>query len=212
MTQLVDSQALQAVSRTLQLSTPGAQETLFVDERLEQTIDVTPMVRRGLTLAGSEGVYSANIRNTHLGSEGNIVTVVNPWALGLTANPPFPGTIPLNQDLWIIGFDGITVSGDGAFDSAFFDIFVPGVSQAFGTATSNIVLAGFGNELELAGEFFLGVHSNSAQHMFSQRGIRVPRNSTFRWHTRNVGSTSPVYQINLLLGLFPAGLGQDGMA
>ena len=88
MSQLVDSQALQRVSKTLQLSTPGAQETLFIDERLEQTLDVMPMVRRGLTLAGSEGIYSANMRNTHSGSQGNVTSIVDPWNLGGSARPP----------------------------------------------------------------------------------------------------------------------------
>lgn len=212
MTQLVDSQALQSVSKTLRLSTPGSQETLFIDERLEQTIDVTPMVRRGLTLAGSEGVYSANIRNTHSGAQGNVVTVVNPWALGGAANPPFPPAIPTDQDLWITGFMAEIVSGTGEFESAFFDMFVPAVNQAFGTTSSNIVLAGYAAELALADTTFLIVHTNSAQMMYTGPGIRVPRNATLRWHTRNNGANAPVFQLDLLLGLFPSGLGQDGKA
>jgi len=111
MSQLVDSQALQKVAKTLQLSTVGAEETLFIDERLEQVLDVGALIRRGLTLAGTEGLYSANIRNTHSGSQGNVTTVIDVYNLGGVARPPFPESIPENQDLWLTGFMAEQVSG-----------------------------------------------------------------------------------------------------
>ncbi len=209
MSQLVDSQALQRVSRTLQLATPGAQETLFIDERLEQTIDVAPIVRRGLTLAGTEGLYTANIRNTHSGAQGNVSTEINPWALGGVARPPFPEVIPDNFDLWITGFMAETVSGPAFFASAFFDLFVPTTHQAFGTISSNILLSAWTAEATLAGTTFLTL---SAVELFTHAAVRVPRNATFRFHTRNNGANAPVYQLNLMLGLFPSSLGQDGFA
>ena len=211
MSQLVDSQALQRVSKTLQLSTPGAQETLFIDERLEQVIDVAAMVRRGLTLAGTEGLYTANIRNTHSGSEGNVVTVIDPWRLGGISKPPFPEVIPDNQDLWITGFNAQIVSGSAAeFDSAFFDLFVPATHQAFGTISTNIALAGWNTVNTLAGTAFLFMQAGNVGEIFAQAHIRVPRNATLRFHSRNTGATSPVFQLNLLLGLFPSSMGQDG--
>jgi len=210
LSQLVDSQALQRVSKTLQLSTTGAEETLFIDERLEQVVDVTPMIRRGLTLAGSEGVYSANMRNTHSGSQGNVVSIVDVWNLGGSARPPFPASIPDNLDLWITGFAAEVVSGDGFFDDGFFDLFIPTVNQAFGTVTTNILLVGWDTEKPLAGTNFLT--PLGTQIYWSKIGVRVPRNATFRFHTKNNGANSPVYQLNLLLGLFPSSMGQDGFA
>lgn len=211
MSQLVDSQALQTVSKTLQLSTPGAEETLFIDERLEQVLDVGPLIRRGLTLAGTEGLYTANIRNTHSGAEGNVANVVDPWNLGGSARPPFPGRIPLNQDLWITGFSAEVVSGgSGEFDEAFFDLFIPTTHQAFGTVTTNIVLAGWISSSSLAGTVHLTKRGSQTIAIYSEIKLRVPRDATFRFHTRNVGATAPVFQLNLLLGLFPSSLGQDG--
>ena len=210
MSQLVDSQALQRVSKTLQLSTPGAQETLFIDERLEQVLDVGAIVRRGLTLAGTEGLYTANIRNTHSGSQGNVATIIDPWNLGGVARPPFPTSIPDNQDLWILGFHPEVVSGVGDFDSAFFDLFVPTTHQAFGTISTNIVLATWTEAGSMAGGTFL-FGSSSSVTVFTNVALRVPRNATFRWHTRNNGANSPVFQLNLMLGLFPSAMGQDGV-
>jgi len=209
--QLVDSQALQAVSKSLQLSTPGSQETLFIDERLEQILDVGPLIRRGLTLAGTEGLYTANIRNTHGGVEGNVATVINPWELGGVARPPFPEFIPKNLDLWLIGFCAELVTGSGDFGAAFLDLQVPTTHQAFGTITTNIILAGWNEEQSLAGVTMLMHDSpNNALDLFTKINLRVPRDATIRWHTRNIGATSPVFQVNLMLGLFAAGMGQDG--
>lgn len=210
MSQLVDSQALQRVSKTLQLSTPGAEETLFIDERLEQVLDVGPIIRRGLTLAGTEGLYTANIRNTHSGSQGNVVTVIDPWSLGGVARPPFPGSIPNNLDLWITGFMMEIVSGTNEFDSGFFDLFVPTTHQAFGTISTNIVLGTWLGQITLAGVAFGKAFPATAN--FHKMGLRVPRNATFRFHTRNTGANSPVFQLDLMLGLFPSSMGQDGVS
>lgn len=210
MSQLVDSQALQRVSKTLQLSTPGAQETLFIDERLEQVLDVTPMVRRGLTLAGTEGLYTANMRNTHGGSAGNVTSVVDPWNLGGSARPPFPETIPTNQDLWLTGFNAVVVSGDGQFASGFLDLQVPTEHQAFGTITTNILLGGWIAEDSLAGVQVLISSAGQEVFLFNHARLRIPRLATLRFHTRNNGANSPVFQLSLMLGLFPSSLGQDG--
>jgi len=210
--QLVDSQALQRVSKTLQLSTPGAQETLFIDERLEQVIDVAPMVRRGLTLAGSEGIYTANIRNTHSGSQGNVTTIVDPWNLGGLARPPFPPVIPDNLDLWITGFNAEVVSGNGFFSSGRFDLFVPTTHQAFGTVTTNITLVGWSDEESLQNNAFLVPFDGESIGVWTFVRIRVPRLATFRFHTFNNGANAPVYQLDMLLGLFPSSMGQDGFA
>lgn len=211
MAQDVDSAALSWVAKALRLSTHGSQRTIFIDERLEQTLDIGPLVRRGLTHGAAEGLYSANIRNTHSGAEGNVATVVDPWELGIAAKQPFPTPIPAVLDLWLIGFNAINVSTPAVFDSAFFDLAMPVVAQAFGTATTNVTVAGWGGEKTLAGTVHLIVHSNSPQLIFTRPAIRVPRAATFRFHTRNVGATAPVYQLNMLLGLFPAALGQDAV-
>jgi len=210
MSQLVDSQALQRVSKILQLSTAGAEETLFIDERLEQVVDVSPMIRRGLTLAATEGLYSANIRNTHGGSQGNVSTVLDVYNLGGSARPPFPTSIPLDLDLWLTGFNAEVVSGSGQFASGFLDLNIPTVNQAFGTVTTNITLAGYNSEPSLAGTNFLGFGATVP--LWTSARVRILRGATIRWHTRNTGANSPVFQVNLLLGLFPASLGQDAFA
>jgi len=208
--QLVDSQALQKVSKTLQLSTPGAQETLFTDERLEQVLDVGAIVRRGLTLAGTEGLYTANMRNIHSGSQGNVTSIIDPWNLGGSARAPFPTSIPDHLDLWITGIMAETVSGGGQFLNGFFDLFVPTTHQAFGTISSNIALAAWKDEEDVQSTAFLVPTIGSLAGFYAQPNVRVPRNATFRFHTLNNGANSPVFQCNLLLGLFPSGMGQDG--
>ena len=212
MSQLVDSQALQRVSKTLQLSTPGAQETLFIDERLEQVVDVSPMIRRGLTLAGTEGLYSANVRTTHSGSQGNVSTSIDVYNLGGTARPPFPASIPDNLDLWLTGFSAENVSGPTFFDTGFLDMLITTEQQAFGTVTTNIQLGGWVTEKSFAGVALLVGQQSVGFGMFFGARIRIPRNAILRFHTRNNGANSPVYQLNLLLGLFPSSLGQDGWA
>lgn len=209
MTQEVDSAALHRVAKTLQLSTPGQEQTLFIDERLEQTLDVAPIIRRGLTLANTEGLYSGNLRNTHTGSAAVVVTTLDPWSLAGAETPPFPAEIPTNLDLWLLGFSAKNVSGAGNLDSAFFDLANPSTNRAFGTGGS-LVLAGYTGEFACAGANLLISHGNSLQNMYWMQGLRIIRNATFRFHTLNVGATSPIYDLDVYMGLFPSALGQDG--
>ena len=170
------------------------------------------MVRRGLTLAGTEGLYSASLRNTHGGSQGNVTTIIDVYNLGVLALPPFPTEIPENMDFWITGLSAEVVSGTGFFGNAFFDLSVSALNNAFGTFSTNIALAGWRAEVTLGGPTLLVPETGTARGLYTPCRVRVPRNATLRFHTRNNGANSPVYQCNLLIGLFPSSMGQDGFA
>ncbi len=209
--QEIDSSVLSRVSKVLQLSTPGSEITEFQDEVLQQTLDVGPIARRGLTLTLTEGIYGASILNTHTGVQATITTIVDPWNLAGAETAPFPAAIPESMDLWLLMASAFTGTGGGSFDSADLTLIVPARNRAFGAAGSvGMRIMGLNSEIALVGGNFLS-QNTTPEGIPLRIGMRVPRGATIRWRTRNGGATSPTFQVDMFLGLFPASLGQDGL-
>ena len=209
--QEVDSQALQLVARALRLSTGGSQLTQFQDELLQQSIDVGAVVRRGLTLAGTEGIHGASITNTHAAA-GNETTTIAPFNLDGLQNAPFPAEIPTFFDFWVLWACPVTLSGAGVFNGMDASILTPAANEAFGGTGSTAARFGlWSDEITFTGIGSFPVSATGAGDAAwtnPQRvGMRVPRGGTLRIRTRAEGAA--VYRLDLIVGLFPIGMGQD---
>lgn len=208
--QPVDSQVLHLVSKALRLASAGAQETFFDDATLNQTFDVTGVARRGLTLASTTGIHGASIINTHAVANTQSNTV-DPWALAAAAVAPFPAAIPDYLDLWILWASAFTSAGAGAFTGADFTMLIPAANEAFGAGGSvGMRLATFTSELAIGGTIGSQLsQSTTGAGIPARLGTRIPRNGTLRF--RSVSTGAATYRLDMFLGLFPIGMGQDGL-
>lgn len=218
--QEVDSAALTRVSKVLQLSTTGAELTEFQDELLQQVLDVAPMVRRGLTLDISGGIYTATILNTHVGSD-TITTDVNPYVPATTfVGNGFPAEVSDAFDVWLLGLHAQNITAPGDFGGGFFGIITGTLGMAWRNEAGSIAMvqvidlwkqetSGTGNLVVLTAEF-----AAPAATGFIKLPMRIRRSADvrFRFETVKSGVGAGTYKVFLTLGLFPAGLGQDVVA
>lgn len=211
MVKRIDSDAMGVITRSLGLSGGGSQVTELLDETVDQTLDITQLVRRGRTLAASEGVFGASILNEHTGAQATIATTVDPWNLAGSEVAPFPAAISRAFDLWLLYISAFTSSGPGSFDSADITVLIPATNRAFGAAgATGMRVVAYNAEIALVGGTMLSQSSDPIG-IPQRAGLRIPRNATLRWRTRNGGATSPKFQVDMFLGLYPIALGQDAL-
>lgn len=198
----IDSAVLQSIARSLRLFGSGSPETEYDDGVLQQVLDVGPLIRRGGALGPTEGLWTAGIVNTHAAADSQS-TSVNPYAIVAPASG-FPSPIPEGSDVWIWGFSAnlnVGVAGSG-----FLGVNYPTTRAAFGVTSSQQVVFMFNGDVLVAGVTFAlpvpGYHVD--------RAVRVPRGTTIRWDTTSAAAGQAIGRF--IIGVFPAGLGQDGVA
>lgn len=211
--QEVDSQALQLVSRALRLSTPGAQRTDFTDEQLIQVLDVSALVRRGLALAETAGVFDAVLSNVHAAA-GTLTSTVNPYQAGAAAIAPFPAAVPDDMEAWLLGASCEQIGGSGTFKGALY-LNPDDSSQGFGINDSGVPVVrsnakplAFWDSMVTASQT---IGLEGGQRAFQKIGLRLPRmrqaGSGLIW--ASVASAATTFDCQLWIGLFPIGMGQD---
>lgn len=210
----VDSQALGLVNRALGLTGSGAPLTEFLDGQLDQTLNVTPIVRRGRTLAGSSGIFMGVLRNNHAGADSQ-TSVISPYNVPTGAIAPYPEVMGRGFDIWLLKAQAEQIAGAGTFSGALF-VTLRG-QQGFGideagaavVRDSVMLLAFWDTVVTEAREFGLLGGQFPLQHV----GIRLPRSTAaapgteLTWATTS--SAAAVFDVQLWLGVFPIALGQD---
>lgn len=218
--QEVDSDALKFVSKILRLSGTGSQETNFQDEVLQQTLDVLALVRRAGTPVLSTGIFTATILNTHVGSD-TINTDVNPYSPGTTfVGNGYPAEVPANLDVWLLHAHAQGITGTGDFGGGQLSTIMDALGMGWRNEANAIAMLqpimSWDVERTEGSLVFLYSNQNDVL-LFSGRrsgGIRIPRHADtrIRFTTVKNGAGAGTFKAFLTLGLFPAGLGQDGTA
>jgi len=214
MTKKVDSQALGILNKALGLTGAGSPVTELADGVVDQTLDVGPIVRRSRTLGVSEGIFTALLLNEHAGA-GTLSNEINPYEAGALARAPFPSPVPQNFDLWLLSATLQRESGTGSQLSALFINHSPS-QLAFtrddgGSAFTDTPLMPV-----MSWDTLITVSQNNARTAGVSNtgpghiGIRLPRNIVgIRFVS--VASAIADYQCMMTIGMFPVGLGQDGL-
>lgn len=208
----IDSDALGELQRSLGLTGQGAQVTELNDGTVDQVMAINEVARRGRTLAATSGIFTPTMRTNHSGATDENV-IVDPYNVGTTGVvAPYPAVMPLQFDVWLMGASIRQVSGAGTLtatlslvqgtrqagwglDEAGAQVLVAQpIRLAFWNAVSN-VLTKFGT---LQGP--LGPHWSGP--------VRLNRfGMDLRFDARS--SEAAAFDCQLILGVFPAGLGQD---
>lgn len=215
MPKLIDSQALGPLQKTLGLAGVGAGETELLDGVVDQVIDVGPIVRRGRTLAGTEGIFRAVLRNQHL----DIQTLATSWqpyessTVGLVA--PYPSPVPAGLDVWLLGATVERAAGAGSITDCNLQLtnvqlgFAQNDLGAAVTPTTVYHLA-FWNSLNTTGSTPFALTETRLP--YKTLNMRIPRKGAIAspFIVFESTSTATVHvDVLMLIGVFPSALGQD---
>lgn len=207
----LDSQALQELNRILG-SAGGSGLTEIDDRVVNLVLDILPVVRRSRTVSGSGGIFTARLANVHAAADAQTQTV-DPYGLTGTAQAGFPRPVPDGFDVWLLGLTG-TATVDALISTtvpAWCFLQYPSTATAIGTvgAVSRVVKAFNGQTTFSGGARILHDSVGGVNAAFGPpRPIRLPRGTLIGWNSTSL--LAGTLQLNVVLGLFPAGLGQDG--
>lgn len=209
----VKSQALGDVARALGLTGTGAGITEFLDGTLEQVVDVAPMVRRGQTLASSQGLFVGLMQNVHAVQDGQL-SQINPYEPGAAAIPPYPTTIARDQELWLLAASCARVAGGGTI-AAELNVQYQDVAQGFGINQAGTPVVAAAHEIGCAWWDALTTITERAildqSGVFQKVALRLQRSPGMLLSFRTVSSEAATFNCAMILGLFPISLGQDAI-
>lgn len=207
----VDGPALATIREALGLTGAGAQITEYPDGIVEQVLDIAPLIRRGRTTNQSSGLFSAIMANVHAGA-GTLDLAIDPYNFVPNARSGWPQPVPPGFDVWLLRAGAFQLAAAAVVDAMLYVAYPElqvaygayatygsaQVIQAYNTAALGAVTVYGTSYLRALGT---GVIGNRIQ-------TRLPRGSTLGWQS-NAGGIGTAAMF-LVLGLFPAGLGQDG--
>ena len=214
MVRRIDSDALDVLTKAMGLTGPGSQATELLDGTVEQNLNVVPIVRRGRTQAGKEGLYTATIRNSHTGA-ATVTSPVLPYAVPTVGIiPPYPDPVGPEFDIWLLQASIRQVSGAGTI-LATLSIRYPG-QQGWGLRAGT-VFVGVAQAHRLAlwdtlisdGTNFAVLAGSGQPSAFPR--TRIPRGGATELIFASVSSETAAFDCQMVLGLFPVSLGQDGL-
>lgn len=189
------------------------------DAVVQQTLDMVPFVRRGGAIQAFDGIFTGTIENDHVGPGATSVTTdIDPYNAGGSAFAPFPAEVSREFDVWILGGSAVVSAGAQSITDGFMALISPVAANGFATGGSQIsflqLLQTFDNVFVFGtGQAFL---AKAASLEPSDSGtilatsipaLRVPRGYQIRFSTTAPGVSTYIAQ--MLIGLFPVGLGQD---
>lgn len=208
-----DSPGLREMARVLQLSTGSPQEVDLQDSIVQQSIGLNPFLRRGLTPAGSLGLFTATILNEHLGTD-TITNDVDPYtpATAFIGNG-YPAVVPANLDVWLLAAHAQNVTAPGDFTGGLLGVLSATGAMGWRNEAASIAMVQmyqlFNVEITFGNVVALGI--NSVGDVIMKGPVRLRRGQdSIRFSTVKTGAGAGSYKAFLTLGVFPAGMGQDG--
>lgn len=213
MAKKIKSDALWLMNRVLGIAGPGAPITEITDGTLEQVIDVTPVIRRSLTLAGTQGLFGALMENVHPVGNEQIVTTVNPYQVPIGVQAPYPDPVGPDFDIWVVGCSALRASGGGSFQGM---LEMQSTNTGWGvddqgaavTGDTGQPLAFFDGFVTALGRSF-GITMDTRNRPYVPLNFRIPTGGQAQLLFRSFSNSPSTWRLHLWLGLFPVSLGQD---
>lgn len=214
----VDSQALEGLNRALGLAGPGSGQTDLEDGELIQTIDTQGIIRRSRGIASTSGGWFTGImENVHTSGSTNKSTRINIYTT--VFQPPLPAAgqiIPQGYDWWLIGAglkgtsgtasnftDGALLLDCGGGLTGFFE----DDSSATTPAQEAIIPLVRWDDLVTIGGSVIGLREDG--NVWTPINLRIPQHVTPILDFVSTATNAVTVRCNLIVGLFPAQLGQD---
>jgi hypothetical protein len=225
----ISSQSLEPMLRALQMSGQQSQETELHDGTVDQIVSVNEIARRGGTPAGSSGIFRGLLENVHAGSDSKTsgYTLYAPTGNPSLIIPPLPDPMPNNLEWWILAASVQRTAGTGFLGTA--ALTLNNLLQGWGVNDSGaqvaanrpLILANWSGQIATGsivyGGNWDGTSGNVPGPAHARIGIRVPVGGAFgssptvQFFSTEVGAVATTFTCTILMGLFPPGLGQDGL-
>lgn len=193
---------------------PASQETVVDTSSVSLTFPIVPdIARRSLSSQPTGGWFQGVLENVHSSADDELSSI-DPYLAAADAVPPYPTAISNDFDVWILSIALRRSSGSGGLTGALISINPGPFQQCWGrddsgapvVATPPINLAFFDSINEdtavstdpgvtVAGDTI--VHAN----------MRIARGTTILFNSTSAAAAE--FQALFIIGLFPAGLGQD---
>jgi len=209
---IIKNAILKPIQRLIGIA-PASSPTVVDTGNVSLTMPILPdMARRSLASQPTGGWFQGVLENVHSAGDAEISSI-NPYEAAADAVAPYPIAIDdLLFDLWIVAVGGIRSSGSGGLTSGVVSITPSAHTQGWGrddvgapvVASPRMTIASFDAiNSDGALDFFITEQGLP----FQPLNLRIPRNSLLTFHSTSAAAAE--YQAWVLLGLFPAGLGQD---
>lgn len=179
------------------------------------TLPVVPEVaRRGLTIGPAGGWFQGVLENVHGAADAEVVSI-DPYNPGDAAVGAYPRVVEDGFDIWLAGVSGQRSDGAGGLTMAgvFFN---PGdASQGWGiddsgatiVETPSLWLARFDSLETTMSIITTPPMMTEAGDFYVPLNLRLPRGGVLGFASESAAAAD--FQITLVMGLFPAALGQD---
>jgi len=205
MSRQLDSGALTLLNEILQLGGGGSQITQLDDENVSQTLDVTSVIRRSLSFANSGGLFYFGYSLVHAGA-GVLTQLVDPYTNLSAGVNSFPTVMPRGFDVWLLTGNLRRASGAGALTGASLEVILNVTMRGSGSSiTSTTIPVGFWDTLEADTLQDYAV-TQSGEPMLKPM-LRLRRGMRVQIRTNSTGVAT--FHGLVIVGAFPAGMGQD---
>jgi len=209
----IDSDALGILTKALGLTGAGSPITELTDGVVDQALDVVPIIRRGRTQEPSSGIYTAIMQNIHAVADTE-TTQVDPYNVGTGVIPPYPDPLPPQFDLWLLSATVRRQSG-AATVQASLHIQYGTRQQGWGVDDAGVAVVGsapvpvgYWDALVSTQTTFALLNGANGPNQNIMR--RIPRAPNLTIEFTTVASAAATFNCELVLGVFPVSLGQDG--
>jgi len=216
--QRFNSQALYQAQRSLGITGTPEQQTVLHDGDVFQILDINPIARRSLTLAGSDGIFEPVMRNVHAAA-GQLSTSIDPYNVPTAVvRAPYPSPMPRGLEVWLIGACIREITGAGTLDTAVLALDLPGDYQGWGADDMGAAIGASGakplvfwdSSTNVVGFQTMGLQENGDPwRTINMRLPRSPTGGTVISFFTDVSGASLTVDLQLVVGLFPVALGQD---
>jgi len=211
----IASDALITINRLLGIGGGSGQgETLLDDGNLAQTLPIIDALRRARAGGVGDGWFYGVLQNVHAGA-GILTSSVDPYdpAELIPLVSSYPDPVPRDLDIHLIAVGANRTSGTGALDGGVLFVNFTAGLQGWGaddggslvTVVASAGLVLFTGLNTTVSTFVPAVTGDGS--IFQSLNIRIPRGMTLNFRTD--AAAAATYRLAIVLGLFPASLGQD---
>jgi hypothetical protein len=213
--QVFRSDALARLKRAFGITGQGSQQTILEDSRVDQVLEISQVARRSRTPFGLEGLFHGVMQNSHAVA-GELQSFIDPYA-PLHPQNGFPDAISPDFDIWLLGasiYAQTALGGNVTFGALTYD--TRAVQQMFSVDAAGAALATANREQPLmvrigfTADATPGAYPIAPGEAWQPFRIRCIRGGSALSLRSEVTAAAAVVCI-MNFGLFPAGLGQDGV-
>jgi len=211
---LIKNAILLPIQRLIGIA-PSGSPTVLDDDSVSLTFPVIPdIARRSLSSLPTGGYFMGILENVHSGADDE-ASSIDPYNAGVDAVPPYPAMVSSEFDLWLLGISGRRSSGAGGLTGAIGSFTTPQHVQGWGrddvgaplVTNGRIMVAQFDGISTIVNAFTTPPMITEQGILYQPVGIRMVRGCTIGFHSTSAAAAE--FQMFFMLGLFPAGLGQD---